>query len=60
MKSLSFEREELIGLMVLLACVVGLALVGRLTDQAVSAIQWVGGAFMGSKGLQGLLPGNKS
>ncbi len=53
------DKEEIIALMVLLAVVVGLDLSGHLTDQAVSCIQWLGAAFMSSKGIQGLLPGRK-
>jgi hypothetical protein len=56
---MSWDKEELIGLFILLVTIVGLAVFGKLTSDAVSAIEWVGGAFMTSKGLQGLLPGNK-
>lgn len=50
------EKEELLALLLLLIVVIGLDLSGHLTDQAVSAIEWIGAAFMGSKGIQGLLP----
>jgi hypothetical protein len=53
------EKEEIIALILLLTVVVGLDLTNHLTDQAVTAITWIGGAFMGSKGLKGFLPGNK-
>lgn len=56
---MSWEREELVGLLILLAVIVGLALLDKLTSQAVTGITWVGGAFMGSKGMQGMLPGKK-
>lgn len=57
---MSWDREELLALGVLLATIVGLALVNKLTPQAVQGITWVGGAFFGSKGIQGMLPGNKA
>ena len=53
------EREELIGLAILLGVIVGLTLLGKLTPEAIDGVKWCGGAFMGSKGLQGMLPGNK-
>jgi len=56
---MSWEREELIGLFILLLTIVGLTLVGKLTAESVDGIKWCGAAFLGSKGLQGLLPGNK-
>lgn len=57
---MNWDREELIGLCVLLAVIVGLSLAGKLTSQAVDGVKFVGGAFMGSKGIQGLLPANKA
>lgn len=54
------EKEELIGLLLILIIMVGLELAGHLTHEAVSVLQWVGGAFMSSKGLQGLLPERKN
>lgn len=34
-------------LLLLLAVVVGLAVVGKLTAEAVEAVKWLGGTFMG-------------
>lgn len=56
---MSWDREELIGLGVLLAVVLMLVFTGHLTQQAVDSLKWLGGAFMASKGAQGVLPGNK-
>jgi hypothetical protein len=56
---MDWDKEELIGLGVLLLVIVGLALLGKLTDDAVKGISWVGGSFMTSKGLSNLMPGNK-
>ena len=39
-------KEELAALSVLLLVIVGLTLFGKLTDQAVDAIKWVGGSAM--------------
>ncbi len=50
------EKEELAGLVLLLGVTVGLSLSGHLDDNAVSAIEWISAAFMGSKGVQGVLP----
>lgn len=56
---MSWDREELLGLGVLLAVVLLLVFTGHLTQQAVDSLKWLGGAFMASKGAQGVLPGNK-
>jgi hypothetical protein len=56
---MGWDQEELIGLGVLLCVIVGLSLLGKLTSDAVDGIRWVGASFMASKGLSGLLPGNK-
>lgn len=50
------EKEELLALVIILGVMIGLVLTGHLTDQAVSVLEWVGGAFMSAKGIQGLLP----
>jgi hypothetical protein len=56
---MDWSQEELIGLGVLLSVIVGLALLGKLTSEAVDGIRWVGASFMASKGLSGLLPASK-
>jgi threonine/homoserine/homoserine lactone efflux protein len=54
------DREELIGLAVLLVIIVGLTLVGKLTPTAVDAIKWVGGTFFAALGAKNILPGSKT
>ncbi len=51
------EKEELIGLAILLLVIIGLSLAGKLTQEAVEGIKYVGSAFMLSKGMSGLMPG---
>lgn len=45
--STHLESKTLFGLGVLLLVVVGLAVTGYLTSDAVEAIKWIGTAFMG-------------
>lgn len=52
-------REELFGLIVALTFGVLLSLLGKLGNNEVNLITICFGAFAGSKGLSGLLPGNK-
>lgn len=39
------ESKTVVGLTVLLVVVVGLAIMGKLTPEAVDAIKWLGGSF---------------
>lgn len=41
------ESKTIIGLLILLIIIVGLAMFGKLTPEAVDAIKWIGGTFMG-------------
>lgn len=41
------ESKTVVGLTILLAIIVALAVMGKLTPEAVDAIKWVGGTFMG-------------
>lgn len=40
------QSKTVIGLSVLLLVIVGLAVIGKLTPEAVDAIKWIGGSFM--------------
>ena len=40
------ESKTIIGLLILLACILGLSAFGKLTAEAVEAIKWVGATFM--------------
>jgi hypothetical protein len=40
------QSKTIIGFLILLACIVGLALAGKLTPEAVEGIKWIGGSFM--------------
>lgn len=40
------ESKTVVGFTLLLATIVGLALAGKLTPEAVEAIKWLGGSFM--------------
>lgn len=40
------ESKTVVGLTVLLACIIGLSIAGKLTPEAVEAIKWIGGTFM--------------
>lgn len=44
---MKLDSKTIFGLLVLLLVVVGLDIFHLLTDQAVSAIEWIGGSFMG-------------
>lgn len=49
-------------LLVLLGVVIGLAILGKLTQEAVEAIKWLGGTFFGVRAASNIaenLPGNK-
>lgn len=48
---MSWDREELIGLIILLLIVIGLTLAGKLTAPAVDALKWIGGSFFAMKGV---------
>lgn len=41
------ESKTVFGLLVLLGVVVGLALVGKLTEDVVAAIKWIGSTYFG-------------
>lgn len=41
------ESKTVVGLLVLLAAVIGLAAVGKLTPEAVEALKWIGSTYMG-------------
>jgi len=45
--SAHLESKTLVGLGILLAVIVGLALIGKLSSEAVEALKWIGGTFMG-------------
>ncbi len=40
------ESKTVVGMLLLLASILGLALTGKLTPEAVDAIKWLGGSFM--------------
>lgn len=40
------ESKTIVGFLLLLATIIGLALSGKLTSEAVDAIKWLGGSFM--------------
>jgi threonine/homoserine/homoserine lactone efflux protein len=40
------ESKTVLGLLLLLACIIGLAIFGKLTAEAVDALKWVGGTYM--------------
>lgn len=56
---MTWQTEEVIGLIILLAVVVGLSLAGKLTHDSVDALKWVGAAFFASKGAANFLPERK-
>lgn len=41
------ESKTVVGLSILLIAIIGLALIGKLTQEAVDAIKWVGATYMG-------------
>jgi hypothetical protein len=56
------ESKTMIGLAVLLASILLLAALGKLTAEAVEAIKWLGGSFMSVRVAANIaenLPGNK-
>lgn len=53
------EREELVALLLLLVVMIIMSLLGKLDTNLLNGIEWIGAAFLGSKGLQGLLPKTK-
>jgi hypothetical protein len=57
------ESKTVLGLLTLLAVVVGLALLGKLTPEVVEAVKWIGGSFMMVRTAANIgenLPGNKA
>lgn len=40
------ESKTVVGLTILLSCIIGLSLAGKLTPEAVEAIKYIGTAFM--------------
>jgi threonine/homoserine/homoserine lactone efflux protein len=55
---LKLDSKTSLGLATLLLTVVGLALVGKLTAEAVDAIKWLGGSFMAVRAVANL-PANQ-
>jgi hypothetical protein len=53
---MSWDKEELIGLGILLIAIIGLSVCDKLNPSAVEGIKWVGSSFLMSKGLSNLLP----
>lgn len=56
------QSKTVSGLAVLLLCIVGLAIAGKLDAEAVEAIKWIGGTYMGVRAAANVaenLPGNK-
>ena len=47
------------GLIIMLVAIIGLALVGKLTMEAVEALKWVGGSFFLVRTAANLPSGNK-
>ncbi len=41
------ESKTVVGLTILLLVIVGLALIGKLSSEAVDAIKWLGATYMG-------------
>jgi hypothetical protein len=50
--------KTIAGLLILLACIVGLAFAGHLDSNAVEALKWLGGTFFGVR-MVANLPGNQ-
>lgn len=42
----NLQSKTIIGLLVLLLVIIGLAIAGKLTPEAVDVIKWIGGTFM--------------
>jgi threonine/homoserine/homoserine lactone efflux protein len=42
----NLNSKTILGLLVLLIVIVGLAILGKLTPEAVDALKWIGGTFM--------------
>lgn len=59
----SLESKTVIGLLILLGTSVVLALLGKLTPEVVEIVKWVGGAYMGVRGVanyaENMAPGKK-
>ena len=53
------EKEELAALILLLALIIALDFLGKLTPEALDGIKWVGMSFMASKGMSNLIPEHK-
>ena len=45
------ESKTVIGLLILLGCIVALALAGKLTSEAIEGLKWIGGSYMGVRGV---------
>lgn len=45
------NSKTIIGFLVLLATIIGLSILNKLTPEAVDAIKWIGGAFMAVRGI---------
>ena len=56
---MSWQTEEIIGLIILLTVVTGLSLAGKLTHDSIDGIKYVGMAFFASKGMANLIPERK-
>lgn len=57
------KSKTVVGFSLLLATIIGLALYGKLTQEAVDAIKWLGGSFMLVRTAANVaenLPGGKS
>lgn len=53
------QSKTILGLLVLLAVIVGLAAFGKLTTEAVEAVKWVGGTFMAVRVTANYVEGKK-
>lgn len=40
------ESKTVVGLLILLGCIVGLSIAGKLTAEAVEALKWIGSTYM--------------
>lgn len=50
------EREEMVGLAVLLTTIIGLSLVNKLEPTTVDALRWLAMAYFGALGAKNILP----
>ena len=60
--STHLESKTIVGLLILLAVIVGLVAFGKLTPEAVDLLKWIGGLFMSvrvSANIMENLPANR-